>query len=180
MCIDAAAVLHFTVSMAICAANTFKDFLSDCADVVCADHFLVHHFLATIAPGGGKGDEPRPLFSRVFARGDTASPLTCGAVNLTPWVFSASTLASETVLIADGLGLHESAPHAPASNSSKPTSRMTPRYQWRLTTLIVLVAAIFVVLCIDAALLCRALPKWRRLQQQARETACREQQHAPG
>ncbi|TPP48051.1 putative integral membrane protein [Leishmania donovani] len=165
--------------MAICAASTFTDFLSDCADVVCADHFLVRHFLSTIAPGGGKAGKPRPLFSHVFAGGDTASPLTCGAVNLTPWVFSASTLASETVLIADGFRLHESAPRAPASNSSTPTSRMAPKYQWRLTTLIALVAAIFVALCIDAALLCRALPKWRHLRQQARETACREQPHAP-
>ncbi|KAG5466859.1 hypothetical protein LSCM1_01036 [Leishmania martiniquensis] len=155
--------------MAICAASTFADFLSDCADVVCADRFLVHHFISKIAVDDANVREPLPLFSRLFATGDTTSSLICGAVNLTRWVASTSTFEGKSSVATDGSDLYGIARYPAAPVSSSPTSWATPRHQWRLITLLTLVAASFGALCVDAAMLYWVLPKWRRLKQQARE-----------
>ncbi|KAG5491157.1 hypothetical protein JIQ42_01053 [Leishmania sp. Namibia] len=165
--------------MAICTANTLADFVSDCADVACADRFLMEHFIATISSDAGKALEPRPLFSRLFATGDTTSSLTCGVVNLTRWVASGSTLGRDSGVATDGSGLRGTAWYPAFSPPSIPTSRAAPKNQWRLTTLVALVAASFVFLCVDAAMLYWVLPKWRRLKEQAREPPCRESEHAP-
>ncbi|CAJ1036572.1 hypothetical protein Q4I30_007493 [Leishmania utingensis] len=165
--------------MAICAAESFTDFVSDCADIACADRFLMRHFLSIIAPDTGKADEPRPLFSQVFVTGDTTSSLTCGAVDLTPWISSASTLARESALFTNGFGFHGSVSYPVVSASPVSASRTAPKHQWRLTTLLVLIGACVVMLCVDASMLCWLLPKRRRLLQKASEREQSVENHEP-
>lgn len=172
--------------MQYCAAEASADFVSDCADVVCADRFLMRRFLSAIAPKQGNASSmTAPLrFSHDLLTGNATTPLTCGAVNLTPWAVGSAALGgapSVGLLPATGVFLRDvSSAVGAAGAASGTTRRQTTTHQWRLNTLVALAVACVVLLCANGALIYWAvLPKRRRLQQRARESQFQEPDAAP-
>ncbi|KAK7195693.1 hypothetical protein NESM_000499500 [Novymonas esmeraldas] len=166
--------------MSICTANSYADFVSDCADVACASWLFMERLITDLSVGAGLNESWHALFSPTFATGDaSASVFSCGAADLTPWIVSQAAQREGASLTLEAVQLLPMTPYTVNPVPAASSSSATPRHQWRLITLVALAIASFVAMCADAVLLYLLLPKHRRLQQQAREAAHNEPEHAP-
>lgn len=155
--------------MAICTPPPLADFVSDCADIVCASEVMVNYFLSAVSASARTAtDSPHVAFSPALVGASGK----CGSVDLSVWLPSpvVDSLSASIAPYARGVLAELEAASATSTGSAK----STPNYVWRPIVLAVLCTVLLVFIIANTILL--VCVQRKRLAMRAQ---CCTQDHEP-
>ncbi|KPI90232.1 hypothetical protein ABL78_0614 [Leptomonas seymouri] len=156
--------------MSVCTLPELANFVSDCADIVCASDLMANYFLSAMM-STMSGSLPRVAFSKELV----GTHLPCGSVDLSSWLRSVPTaLASDTAAqrANEAWSVATALPLISASSIAAPEP--TPSHMWRPIVLAALSTVLLVFLVADVFLL--SFVQRKRMAMQAQRP---EEDHCP-
>ncbi|KAL7702279.1 hypothetical protein N2W54_005970 [Lotmaria passim] len=153
--------------MSVCAFAPLASFVADCADVVCAEEWMVQYFLTAIASSPSSASSFSSASLRMqhggFQTALVGNHERCGAVDLALWLSAPS---SSVALDAAAASV--------TTKTSAALSKAVSSHVWRPIALAVLCFVLLVFVVADTLLL---LCVWRK--RRAMRLHCSEQDNCP-